>query len=83
MSNPPESLTPLLPEHLYTINDCATLLRLKYAATRGFINKHIPKQYHIRAGGRKLIPLHALTRAFYKAWTCPHCGGDLREEPIK
>ena len=83
MNETPEPLIPLLPEHLYTINDCATLLRMKYEATRKFLNRSIPRRYHIRAGGRKLIPLHALTRAFYKAWECPHCGGDLRNEAVK
>lgn len=82
-NEPPEPLTPLLPEHLYTIQDVATLLRLKYDATRKFIQKKIPRQYHIKAGARKLIPLQALTRALYKAWTCPHCGGDLRDEAVK
>lgn len=76
-------LTPLLPEHLYTVREIAALLRLRYDAARMFINRQVPRQFHIKAGSRKLIPLHALTRAFYKAWTCPHCGGDLRDEAVK
>ena len=79
---PVDSLTPLLPEHLYTIQEVATLLRLRYHAARMFLNNHIPRRYHIRAGNRKLIPLHALVRAFNKAWTCPHCNKDLRDMPV-
>lgn len=82
-NGPPDSLTPLIPEHFYTINDVATILRLKYTAARGWLARNIPKQYHLRVGGRKLIPLHALVRGMYKAWTCPHCGGDLRNEAVK